>query len=367
MSTVITDAEQLTPTTLTNLLHAHGALPQGSVVAVQKESSSTEQAELLHLTLEYSPRAPADAPRRLFAKLARHNRDYPGYEAISASEALFYALFAPQIGAPPLARCYAVQYDPALRRTHLLLEDLAETHGVPKFPDEWPLPPPYSMYEQIVDALVGCQAPCWDHSRLGELPGGYPAHACPALLIQSGVQNYPRFADAMGDRLSPGTRQIFEQVLAAYPLLNRRMADRKHLTLIHGDFIFGNLLLPHDPQQHTVRIIDWELCRAHIGTFDLAEVFSLHWDAGPRSERERDLVRRYHTGLLAQGVREYSWEQCWYDYRLALIDHLFTPIQQWSDRHWPGFWWGRLERTLKRFVDLECAELLQAYSGVQKD
>jgi hypothetical protein len=358
MSTVITDAEQLTPELLTALLRTHGSLPQGNVVEVQMESSSTTYAELLHLALVYSSEAPADAPRRLFAKLARHNRDYPGYEAISASEALFYSLFAPQIGAPPTARCYAVQHDPVRRRTHLLLEDLGETHGVPRFPDEWPLPPPYTMYEQIVDALARCQAACWDHPRLGELPSGYPAHACPALLIQSGVQAYPRFADAMGDRLSPGARRIYEQVLAAYPLLDRRVADRKQLTLVHGDFLFGNVLLPNDPQQHTVRIVDWELCSVNLGTFDLAEVLSLHWDAGPRSERERALVGRYHTSLLAQGVGDYSWEQCWYDYRLALIDHLFTPIQQWSDRHWPGFWWGRLERTLKRFEDLGCAELL---------
>jgi hypothetical protein len=360
MSTVITDAEQLTPETLTDLLRAHGSLPEGRVVEVQRESVSTKYAELLHLALAYSAEAPPHVPRRLFAKLARHNRDYPGYEAIIASEALFYSLFAPTIGAPPLARCYAVQHDPARRRTHLLLEDLAETHGVPRFPDEWPLPPPYTMFQRIVDALARCQAACWEHPRLGELPGGYPAHACPELLIQNGVQAYPRFADAMGDRLSPGTRHIFEQVLAAYPMLNRRVAARTQLTLIHGDFIFGNVLLPHDPQQQTVRIVDWELCSAHVGTFDLAEVLSLHWDAGPRSGRERELVRHYHTGLLAQGVEGYGWEQCWYDYRLALINHLFTPIQQWSDQHWPGFWWGRLERTLKRFGDLGCAELLQA-------
>jgi hypothetical protein len=360
MSTVITDAEQLTPETLTDLLHAHGSLPQGRVVEVQMESSSTEQAELVHLTLAYSPEAPPNAPPRLFAKLARHNRDYAGYEAIVASEALFYTVFAPQIGAPPLAHCYAVQHDPERRRTHLLLENLAETHGVPRFPDEWPLPPSFLLFEQIVDALVRCQAACWDHPRLGELPGGYPAHACPALLIQSGVQAYPRFADAMGDRLSPGTRDIFDRILAAYPILDRRVAAREHLTLIHGDFLFGNILLPHDPQQHSVRIIDWELCSIYVGTFDLAEVLSLHWDAGPRSERERELVKRYHSGLLAQGVGDYSWEQCWYDYRLAVINHLFTPIQQWSDQHWPGLWWGRLERTLKRFEDLGCAELLQA-------
>jgi hypothetical protein len=30
------------------------------------------------------------------------------------------------------------------------------------------------------------------------------------------------------------------------------MAARQHLTVTHGDFLFGNVLLPNDPQQHAV-------------------------------------------------------------------------------------------------------------------
>jgi hypothetical protein len=360
MPQLITDVEQLTPSLLTELLRAQETLPRGQVIEVQAATTETGYAHLAHLTLAYSPDAPHDSPRRLFAKLSRHNRGYPGYEAIAGSEVLFYRVFAPMIGAPPLARCYAAWYDPLSGRSHLLLEDITETHAAPRFPDEWPLPPAYSMLEQIVDALVRCQAACWDHARLGDLPGGYPAVACSPLSIQNGSRAYPRFADTLGDRLSPGARRIFERALAAYPILDRRMAAQQHFTVTHGDFLYGNVLLPRNPQQDTVRIVDWELCSVNLGTFDLAEILSLHWDAGPKSERERDLVGRYYAGLLAHGVASYSWEQCWYDYRLALINHLFTPMQQWADQHWPGLWWGRMERTLKRFDDLECAELLKS-------
>ena len=358
MPEVITDVEQLTPDRLTDLLRANDVLSQGHVMKIQSETADTGQAQIAHLTLTYSPDASEEAPCRLLAKLARHDRTYPGYETLTECEARFYRVFAPLIGAPPLVRCYAVEYDPQRRRTHLLLEDISDTHGVPRFPDAWPIPPSYVILEQIVDALTICQAACWDHSRLSELPGGYPASACSPLSIQHGVQHYPQFAESLGDRLSPGVRQIFESALGAYPLLSRRMATRRHFTITHGDFIFGNVMFPHNPDQEMVRIVDWELCTVNLGTFDLAEVLSLHWDAGLYSERERDLVARYYAGLQARGVADYSWDQCWYDYRLALINHLFTPIQQWADQHWPGLWWGRLERTIKRFRDLDCAELL---------
>lgn len=354
MSDLLTSVDDLTPERLTALLQAADALPRGAVREVEREPAPAPNAHIVHVTLAYTPGAPADAPRRLVAKLSRQDRSYEGYDAIRPSEAYFYQHLAPLIGAPPLVRCYAAAFDTAQNRGHLLLEDVSATHSIPPFPDSWPLPPPYTMFEAIVDALAACQAPCWDHPALAALPGGHPTSACSPLATQNGVRAYPQFADAMGDRLSTSVRELYERVLADYPTLDRRFASRRHLTVTHGDFILGNVLLPNDPARDAVRILDWELCTVNLGTFDLAEILSLHWDAGISSERERALVERYHAGLLARGVGGYSWDQCWDDYRLSLLNHLFTPVQQWADQHWPGFWWGRFERTIKRVRDLRC-------------
>ena len=42
-----------------------------------------------------------------------------------------------------------------------------------------------------------------------------------------------------------------------------------------------------------------------------------------RRAHERDLVTRYHDALLAQGVTEFSFRECFDDYRISL----FYPIQ----------------------------------------
>jgi hypothetical protein len=34
-----------------------------------------------------------------------------------------------------------------------------------------------------------------------------------------------------------------------------------------------------------------------------------------RREHERELVLRYHEGLITAGVTDYDWEQCWLDHR----------------------------------------------------
>ena len=42
-------------------------------------------------------------------------------------------------------------------------------------------------------------------------------------------------------------------------------------------------------------------------------------DGGLRRAWERELVEQYHDALLAEGVKGYSLEECWRDYRLCAI------------------------------------------------
>ena len=35
---------------------------------------------------------------------------------------------------------------------------------------------------------------------------------------------------------------------------------------------------------------------------------------------ERNLVATYHTVLLENGVNDYSFQECWRDYRLAMLE-----------------------------------------------
>jgi hypothetical protein len=74
---------------------------------------------------------------------------------------------------------------------------------------------------------------------------------------------------------------------------------------------------------------------------------------------ERDLLRRYHDGLVRGGVGGYSWADCWNDYRLAVATRaLFMPMWQWHSGQSPRSWWQRLESAMQAFDDLGCADLL---------
>jgi hypothetical protein len=87
-------------------------------------------------------------------------------------------------------------------------------------------------------------------------------------------------------------------------------------------------------------------------------MMGLFWFPERRRQFEIPLLRRYHARLVEYGVKNYTWDECWRDYRLSIVQHLFTPIWQWAHGTPPDIWWNHLERISSAFQDLNCQELL---------
>ena len=45
-----------------------------------------------------------------------------------------------------------------------------------------------------------------------------------------------------------------------------------------------------------------------------------------RRQTERNVLRIYHSDLVQYGIEDYSFEQCWFDYKLAVIGKLFITV-----------------------------------------
>jgi hypothetical protein len=69
-------------------------------------------------------------------------------------------------------------------------------------------------------------------------------------------------------------------------------------------------------------------------------------------------LERYHDGLCAAGVKDYSREQLRLDYRRAVIGALMIPVWQQSIGIPPAVWWSHLNRRLAAVDDLDCRALL---------
>ena len=106
--------------------------------------------------------------------------------------------------------------------------------------------------------------------------------------------------------------------------------------------------------------MDWDWWQISVGPMDLAYQLALMWGTERRAQLERRLVERYHHALDTAGVATYTWDQCWTDYRFAVLRSVFIPLWRWSVAPQPDTWWLLFDRGMAAVADLACIELLEA-------
>ena len=256
---------------------------------------------------------------------------------------------------PPVVRCYQAVYCPESGASHLLFDDVSESH----FAVQSSSPPPAPQAEKAMDAFAEFHAFWWDHPSLGDVDE-LPSQESVAEDVANMREHFDPFADALGDRLAGPQLAVYEKTLAWLPKLWERVLQGKGLTLIHGDANFSNVLLPRDPDRDRALIIDWQLWGVSFATMDLAHLMALFWDKEHRQRMETKLLMRYHQALIRHGVEGYEWADCWEDYRLAvLLRVLFMPMWFRASGAPAALWEGSLERATEAVEDLSCLELLE--------
>lgn len=350
---VITDPTQITPEYLTMALQRSGALVAGSVDHVSTEAGGRTWSKIARLQPQYSANAQGSMPSALLLKLCagtfgRSEIDYLTRDYVHVADA-------------PLPRCYDAQFDETIPAYHLLMDDLSATHS-----SGWERELVLEDALALGEAVAALHAPYWhveQRREHGNTEGSaaeferYLAHTLPGLE--------PLIEHTQND-ISDEQRAIVRTVFNRHPTVMReRIRDPRGLTLIHGDLNPGNILRPQEGARPVYLIdrqpFDWSLL-VWLGVSDLAYAIVHWWPTEQRRAWEQPLLRRYYEALTERGVRDYSWEQLWHDYRLTAIQSFYVAVE-WcvlpEDRtnvRW--VWFPQLQKALAAYEDLHCAELL---------
>ncbi|HEX9029892.1 MAG TPA: phosphotransferase [Anaerolineales bacterium] len=322
------------------------------------------------LHLRYTPDAPFNAPSRLVLK---RNTLETWSIAAGADEVRFYRLIAqlrdhPQV-IPP---CYAAEYNPTTGDSFLLLQDLSETHKPPITRDEQlsivngvPLA---AYQESVIDLLAGFHAYWWDHRRLleGEFEVGFWSRDIDRFnqYLARRSAAWQRIVAKYGERLPQETHAFYERLFNGLPgffssVLEPRFKNPHNLTLTHGDAYFCNFLCPVIPGSAPTYLMDWQSPGCDLAAYDLVNLLAAFWmrDQRRAENREINLLRRYHQGLLSNGVQNYTWEDLAADYRAGLIFWVLMPVQDGGDGADWSYWWPKMQCLVAAFEDWGCEEL----------
>jgi thiamine kinase-like enzyme len=278
-------------------------------------------------------------------------------DTIGRKEVSFYREILPRFAdRSAFLRCYFAEY----RDDHcvFLFEDLSESHTN----TEWPLPQTATQCELAVDRLADLHAAWWESRELEPLIGPFPSRD---ELLQQAEAAAPLFEDFiafMGDRLTHDQQALLRFVIERIGVFIDRFVSYDGMTFIHGDNHLWNFLFPKVSTAST-KIIDWQFWEYGLGAEDLANMIAMQWSPGRRRQHEDRLLRRYHTKLEQNGVRNYSFETLLDDYRWGIISRLVChPVFEWRTGIPAVHWYNNLERLMLAYEDRKCSTLLRHHN-----
>ena len=371
---VITDIEQLTPEWMTSILKNKGYLSNGKVTKIiKKNTRETLTAGVYFLELKFSNDAQTKpASPEIVVKISKPN-DIKG-----RNEVKYYNFVAEMMNDMPIPICYDAAYSEETL-SHIILENISDTHR--EVSDwGWPLSPSKQYCEKAIDCLAELHAFWWDHPKLKDLTKYTSVfyNWTMASFNENEILSWfkdqnkylKQFLEFLENKISDKRIELFKTVFSLYPQLAYERITKENITVTHGDAHFYNFFYPKDIANDKLKayLIDWQFWSLGIGGQDLAYMIGMFLSPEIRTRIEKEFIKRYHNNLVKFGVKNYSWDECWYDYKFVVLLNLYRALGNWFwcfERDYLNSLWYPIEKTkleisLLTIEDLNCIELLES-------
>ena len=342
--------DDITPDWLSGVLSASGAMPDGSVSEVALKAEPRLDELRVGIVAEYDGPVPLTLPRfyTLRCSLLRPALLQADW---MREETNFCRLVAPRIHTalanPPVPMVYGSGYERQSGRGFILNQDVTHTHTTLS----GPLPPTLAFMRQAVDALAAFHAYWWDHQDLGELcepPNSREEESYTGQLVNL----MPEFLDAIAEVTPISFRHLLMQAIEDRIALIPRILSGSNWSVRNSAPLASRFAYPLNDQTHGMLLTYWAYWTVSAPAHDLCCLIGCSLPAEQRRRQETYLVRRYWQGLIAGGVKGYSWRQCWFDYGLYMASVVFTPVWRWISGYPTQAWWPLLLLVLEAYQDL---------------
>lgn len=164
------------------------------------------------------------------------------------------------------------------------------------------------------------------------------------------------FLERYTDRLVPEHVAVCKRFVGVLDAWNADV--RPPLGLVHGDYRLDNLLFG----DATCKVVDWQTVSWGPAMRDAAYFVGGCLKVDDRRAHEQELFRLYYDELLAHGVQNLTWEECWAEYRRQTFYGIFMTVAasvlvERTERGDDMFMtW--LERNAQQVLDLDALSLL---------
>lgn len=270
-----------------------------------------QTAACVRFDIEYRIAAPG-LPRSLVAKFPSEDplsRSSAAAMGIYRREVEFYHDVAPRLSIR-VPRCYYAAVDESGQDFLILMDDLEPARAGDQIAGCSP-----GVARAAVLELVGLQAPTWNDAALGQR-FAEPEDGFFSDMLGLYRRMLPTFVDRFAAGLEPDELAIIEALgdaSGAPPF----QAVGSPFCLEHRDYRLDNLMIDERGATPRVTVLDWQGMRTGRPLNDVALCLAGSLAPAERRECETSVLQAYHDALCAAGVEDFSWSQCWHEYRRA--------------------------------------------------
>ena len=357
-------SNEVTAEWLTSALRSGGVIKDASVTSLEFEGDIAAGVGFMGQLARIQPtydQAEEGAPALIIAKFpaaAPDNREIAEVFRFYEIETRFYQQIADEVELVT-PKLYYGDIDLDSGDFILLLQDLAPAQVADQIAGLTS-----EQTELAVRELAKFHATWWEHPRLQELDWmwamNHPTRA--GTSQQSYQQAWGPFVDNFGPTISPEIMDIGERFGQQIIAILDQMSQGP-LTISHGDYRPDNLFFATPEGGAPLTVIDWQIMSIGLGAFDFSYFLLGSLPPDERRARETDLLKMYHDILVEGGVKDYSYDKCWEDYRISsLFCWLYTVIAlgtlDVANERGLALFTANIERNSAALLELNAGELL---------
>lgn len=264
------------------------------------------------------------------------------------NEATYLKEFAPLVSIPHAA-LLDLQNNAQTCKAHLVLESLQDRC---KLWTDLPEPERFQRVGQVVRLLAEFHAQWMLHPALKEHPSGPWGDQWPVLLNK----HRGTLEKAIQQKELPSELLHVAEQLQAKGTLEQLYTDAGRITLCHGDFHFGQVLVDRlNPER--LYLIDYEHTSISPFGFDLAHFLVIRFNWFERQHLEQDLLEQYLQVMHQHGIG-LTQTELWQGYRVGILNNFLLMWARFQRDPDPMF----LELLQRLFVALQEHQVLQPSS-----
>ena len=358
MVEIIISREQITPAWLSDTLAAAGIETRVTDIEIEPIVAGYYGSSS-RLTPSYE-QDDDSLPGSLFLKMATEHqsaRENAARSGLYRYEVGFYQQLADRVNIST-PRCYAAEISDDNSAFVLLLEDAA----------------PFVQMDQLqglnlaqsqlaMRELAGLHASTWQGRDMENCHWAMVDETQANAFAGAMIQRKPAFVEQFRDDLSSANIEILDRLTLNAPGYWRYSIECKNQVSSHCDFRADNMLFGQRNGELAMFTIDW-VGMLSGGGRDLAHFLGTSLLPEMRQAHELELLRLYHETLLAQGVADFSLQECVDDYRRNLIYPIYVVVTVTSsvnvDARGKELFMSMFNRPCEAIRDLDALELIES-------